>query len=185
MGDEELAAPGSLELVRGFVNTRDLELGTERLDSPGGLRDWLAARGLLDRGADVSAADLRRALELREGLRGLLLANATGDPPAPGAVAAVAAAGRRAALRVEAGAGELALEPAGRGADAALARLLAIVVLAQAGGTWARMKACPGEGCRWALYDRTRSRTRRWCAAAKCGARTRARSYRERRAGAG
>jgi predicted RNA-binding Zn ribbon-like protein len=89
-------------------------------------------------------------------------------------VATVAAAGPLTARADGAG---LAL--AGDG----LARLLAIVVVAQADGTWPRLKACPGEGCHWALYDHTRSRTRAWCAAAKCGARTRARAYRRRRAG--
>jgi len=185
MGDEELAAPGTLEAVRTFVNSRDLELGLEAFDTPHGLRDWLAGRDLLEPGATVSAIHLRRAVALREGLRGLMLANATGDPPPAEALVAVRAAGRRAPLRVGAGPDGLALEPAGPGADAALGRLLAIVVLAQADGTWARMKACPGDDCRWALYDRTRSRTRTWCAAAKCGARARARSYRERRRAVG
>jgi predicted RNA-binding Zn ribbon-like protein len=55
-----------------------------------------------------------------------------------------------------------------------------MAVVAQADGTWRRLKACPGEACQWALYDRTRSRTRTWCAAAKCGARTRSREYRRR-----
>jgi predicted RNA-binding Zn ribbon-like protein len=179
-GDALLAAPGELELVRAFVNTRDLELGLEALAAPAELAAWLSARGLLATGGEASSGDLRCALALREGLRALLLANATGDPPPPEAVAAVAAAGRRAALHVRPDLVALALVPAGGGVDAGLARLLAVVVLAQADGTWPRLKACPGEGCRWALYDRTRSRTRTWCAAAKCGARSRARAYRAR-----
>jgi predicted RNA-binding Zn ribbon-like protein len=69
----------------------------------------------------------------------------------------------------------------GTGIDAALGRLLAIAATARADGTWLRLKACPGESCQWALYDRTRSRTRTWCASAKCGARTRSRNYRLRR----
>jgi predicted RNA-binding Zn ribbon-like protein len=181
MGDEQLTAPGDLELVRSFVNTRDLELRTEALASPAGLDSWLAARGLAP-GARASAADLERALALREGLRALLLVNATGEPPPAEALAAVAEVGRRATLRAD-GAG---LVPAVGGVDGALAQLLAIVATAQADGSWARLKACPGDSCQWALYDRTRSRTRRWCAGAKCGARTRSRAYRRRvRSGAG
>jgi predicted RNA-binding Zn ribbon-like protein len=163
MGDEELAAPGDLELVRRFVNTRDLELGTDLLSTPAGLDAWF---GVATRATE---ADLRRAVALREALRALLLANATGDPPPREALATVTAVGN---LR----AGE-SLELTGDG----LARLLAIVVTARADGTWARLKACPGRDCQWALYDHTRSRTRRWCAGAKCGARTRSRAYRARR----
>ena len=160
---DPLAAPGDLELVRQFVNTRDLELGTERLATP---KDLDAALGV----TGSTAADLERAIAFREALRALLLANTTGDLPPPRAAATVAAAGP---LRVDED-----LRVAGDG----LASLLAIVVSAKADGSWARLKACPGNDCEWALYDHTRSRTRRWCAGAKCGARTRSRAYRARRA---
>jgi len=180
VGDEQLAAPEPLETVRSFINTRDLELGLEALATPADLQRWLSEHGLLG-GQDVGAADLRRAIGLREGLRGILLAHATGAAAAPAAVDAIAAAAQRAVLLVRPGPEGFVLEPAGRGADAALARLLAIVVIAQADGTWTRLKACPGSDCHWALYDHTRSRTRTWCAAAKCGARARARAYRARR----
>jgi predicted RNA-binding Zn ribbon-like protein len=160
MGDEELAAPGELEHLRQFVNTRDLELGTDTLPT------WF------DR-----AEELERAAALREAFRALLLSNATGGPPPDDARAVIEEVGRLATLRVDA---DLRPEPAGP--HDGLARLLAIAVVAQADGTWRRLKACPGEGCQWALYDRTRSRTRTWCAAAKCGARTRSREYRRRRA---
>src|SRR3954470_239194 len=161
--DMDLAAPGDLELVRRFVNTRDLELGSEKLRTPADLDRCLDVTG-------STPAELERALAFREALRALLVANATGEPPPPAALATVA------------GAGPLAvgddLRPCGEG----LARLLAIVVIARADGTWPRMKACPGDRCQWALYDHTRSRTRTWCASAKCGARTRSREYRRRRA---
>jgi predicted RNA-binding Zn ribbon-like protein len=169
MGDEQLAAPGDLEQIRRFVNTRDLELGTDTLATPAALDAFFGSTGA---GAD----DLERALALREAFRALLLSNATGDPPPAAALDTVERIGRRATLRAD---GALRLVPA---ADADLARLLAIAVVARADGTWVRLKACPGDACQWALYDRTRSRTRTWCAAAKCGARTRSREYRRRRA---
>jgi predicted RNA-binding Zn ribbon-like protein len=175
MGDEELAAPGELEHLRCFVNTRDLELGTERLSSPADLDAWFAARGLDAAGSRADSRAFEAAIALREAFLALLLANATGAPPPDDARATVEAVGRRAALRAD---GDLRLRPAGP--DAGLARLLAIAVVAQADGTWRRLKACPGDSCQWALYDRTRSRTRTWCAAAKCGARTRSREYRRR-----
>lgn len=176
MGDEDVAAPGDLEHVRCFVNTRDLELGTDILATASDLDVWLAARGLARGGEVADGRALERAIALREAFRALLLANATGAPPPAAALAAVTLAGRRATLRAG---GDLRLAPAGP--DAGLARLLAIAVVAQADGTWRRLKACPGEPCQWALYDRTRSRTRTWCAAAKCGARKRSREYRRRR----
>jgi predicted RNA-binding Zn ribbon-like protein len=160
---DPLVAPEPLERVRAFVNTADLELGTDRLATPADVDAFLGVTG-------STANDLARAIEFREALRALLLANATGDPPPRAAAETVAAAG---ALRATPD-----LDLAGDG----LAGLLAIVVTAQADGSWVRLKACPGADCQWALYDHTRSRTRRWCAGAKCGARTRSRAYRERQA---
>lgn len=43
-----------------------------------------------------------------------------------------------------------------------------------------RLKLCENPDCRRAFFDRTRSRTRRWCDSAGCGNRARVRSYRER-----
>src|SRR5215204_5260658 len=45
--DKRLAAPGELELVRAFVNTRDLGKGTDRIDAPEGLSSWLAGQVLV------------------------------------------------------------------------------------------------------------------------------------------
>ena len=163
-------APGDLAQVQRFVNTADLETRSDELGDPARLSAWLDGAGLAPAGAQFDEAGRERIVEFREALRALLLANATGDPPPSAALETVAGVGD---LRVD-----TRLQLAGEG----LAALLAIVVTAQADGTWARLKACPGRDCQWALYDRTRSRTRRWCAGAKCGARTRSRAYRARRA---
>ena len=40
-------APGDLEIVQRFVNTLDIESGTDELDSPAGLSGWLAGSGLM------------------------------------------------------------------------------------------------------------------------------------------
>ena len=71
----EKTAPAPLELVQRFVNSVDLESGEDELGGPDELRDWLAERELIGGGDSVSAADLRRALDVREGLRALLMAN--------------------------------------------------------------------------------------------------------------
>jgi predicted RNA-binding Zn ribbon-like protein len=49
-------------------------------------------------------------------------------------------------------------------------------------GTWRRLKACHAETCRWVYYDRSRNESRRWCSMEICGNRSKARSYRVRRA---
>src|SRR5215217_6851193 len=67
-------APGELELVRRFVNTRDIEEGSDELESPDALLTCLAGMSVLDE-ATADEKDLERALALREGIRALLLAN--------------------------------------------------------------------------------------------------------------
>ena len=167
-------APGRLELVRAFVNTRDVEDGIEELDTPEAARAWLARHGL------PAAADAERLRRLRESLRELLLAN-NGQPHDGGALNAVQAEAAAVALQVrfDEGGGS-ALVPAGDGADAVVAELLAIVHESMADGTWARLKACRSDTCEWAFYDRSRNRSGTWCSMAVCGNREKARSYRRR-----
>src|SRR3954469_20682964 len=62
-----MGAPGRLALVERFVNTE--------LTAPEELGDWLAEHGLAGANAIWADAALGRALELREALRALLLAN--------------------------------------------------------------------------------------------------------------
>src|SRR5437773_12170556 len=72
-------APGRLEVVRAFVNTRDLEAGTDALAGPAELAEHLVAWQLLTPGARLGASDLHLAVELREALRALLRAH-NGQP---------------------------------------------------------------------------------------------------------
>ena len=76
-------------------------------------------------------------------------------------------------------AGRLELLPTDAGGlEYAIGRLASIVLAAQQGGSWPRLKACAE--CHWALYDRTKNRSAAWCGS-QCGARVRARRYRRRR----
>jgi hypothetical protein len=72
-------APGRLEAVRAFVNTLDLEAGTDALASPGLLAEHLVAWQLLAPDRGLGATDLRMAIELRESLRTLLRAHNAQD----------------------------------------------------------------------------------------------------------
>jgi predicted RNA-binding Zn ribbon-like protein len=179
--DRRLAAPGELELVRDFVNTHDLERGTDRIADPSGLSAWLDERGLVPEEPELTRDDVRRARDLREALRAMLLANA-GFPLPSRALEEFNEAVNSARLRVETNdAGHLALLSTEPGLDHAIGRFLSAVLAAQENGTWSRLKACGGDGCHWALYDHTRNRSASWCDSRKCGARIRSRRYRRRR----
>jgi predicted RNA-binding Zn ribbon-like protein len=68
-----------------------------------------------------------------------------------------------------------------QGVDAALGTVLAAAFAAMADGTWRRLKACPGERCGWAFYDRSPSASATWCSMRVCGGRAKARAYYARR----
>jgi predicted RNA-binding Zn ribbon-like protein len=175
-------APGPLETVRTFVNTRDIDDDIELLSTPAELAGWLQEQGLLgdERDVQATAADLRRAIELREALRAHLLAH-HGEPLDGPAAGALDAASRRARLTVRfSGADGTYLAPEARGIDGALGRLLAIIAAAIADGTWPRLKACPADTCQWAFYDASRNRSAVWCDMRVCGNRAKVRGFRER-----
>jgi hypothetical protein len=54
-------APGRLKLVRQFVDTRDVEKGTDALADASRLAGWYSAQGLLEAGASVHEADVAHA----------------------------------------------------------------------------------------------------------------------------
>jgi predicted RNA-binding Zn ribbon-like protein len=178
---EQEAVPPALELIQALVNTVDLEDGEEDLSSPDALREWLVGRGLLDAAAPVSQSDLAMTIELREALRAMLRAN-DGDPVDHEAVRIVNRMSEGLPLQLRfSRQGEPALDAQGVGVAHALATLLAGVAVAQAQGTWSRLKVCASDTCQWAFYDRSKNRSGRWCSMRVCGNRTKTRTYRARR----
>ena len=174
-------APGELALVRGFVNTLDIDEGTDALDTPKHLVAWLLQAGLIQGKGGADEEDLRRARALREAFRELLLSNNDGHPAGTHAGGVVDAVAARAQLRLRAGAdGRTWLEAEAPGVDGALGRLLVIVYRAMEAGTWPRLKACRNDTCRWAFYDHSKNRSGHWCTMAVCGNRQKVRGYRER-----
>ncbi|MGI9006189.1 MAG: CGNR zinc finger domain-containing protein [Streptosporangiaceae bacterium] len=168
--------------MRAFVNTRDIELGADELGSPEALAGWLTARGLGDgqAGGAATAGDLRTALGLRESLREVLLAHAVRTEPGP-AAAGLASIAAGLPVRLGAGAdGAVRMAAAGAGVAAGLAGLLLIAAEAATSGTWARLKVCGADDCRWAFYDRSPARSGCWCSMAICGSRAKSRAYRRR-----
>jgi predicted RNA-binding Zn ribbon-like protein len=194
-------APGKLEIVRQFVNTLDIESGTDELGSPGALLGWLGESGLGDPGRDahadgpVTETDLRLAVSLREALRGVLSWHVTaGSEPGAaagqggGSAAAAAAELRKAAaplrIRLEVSdEGQVAAAPDCSGVTADLAQILLIAGEAGTAGTWGRLKVCSAGDCQWAFYDRSPTRTGCWCSMRVCGSRAKSRAYRRRSAG--
>src|SRR5215213_971121 len=176
----EKTAPAPLELVQRFVNSVDLDTGEDELAGPDQLRDWLAERDLIGRDESMSEADLRRAIDVREGLRALLMAN-NGLPFDEERVARLNRASERARLRVAfRGNSEPALTPERAGVDGAIGGLMAIVAGAVEQGSWQRLKACPRDVCHWAFFDHSKNRSGRWCLMEVCGNIEKARAFRER-----
>jgi predicted RNA-binding Zn ribbon-like protein len=175
-------APAPLDLVQRFVNSVDLESGEDELTSPEALRDWLAERRLLDAGERVGAGDLRRAVDVREGLRALMLANNGLELDADG-VERLDRAVARAGVRMHFHGADPELVPQAGGVDGALGRLMVIVAGAVEQGRWERLKACPRESCFWAFFDHSKNRSGRWCRMEECGNIEKARAFRARQAG--
>jgi predicted RNA-binding Zn ribbon-like protein len=165
-------APGPLRLVQRFVNSVDRENEREELETPAALERLLAELGVRAAAdAPLTDADLRRALDVREALRELLLANNGGRMSAE-AERTLESASRAAqfALRLEPGEGRLVAQAPGL--DGALGRILAVVHAAMVDGSWRRLKACPREVCFWVFYDRSKNLSSKWCAMSVCGNRT-------------
>lgn len=173
------------ELIRDFVNTRDILDGGDDLITTAALVEWCNARGLTRGEVVATAGDLERALELREALRVLLLGNTGLEVATEQAFAVVDAAARRAHIELcfEECAGRLV--PAAGGMTGALGRIVIGVHGAMADGSWSRLKACRASDCEWAFIDEAKNHSRAWCSMRVCGNREKARVFRERRRDAG
>ena len=180
---DRVPAPDHLELVQAFANTFwDLPQGRpEQFRTPAALAAWLRRRGLIATGVRLSDSDLRRALDVREGIRALLFAN-SGLEPDTGAIERLNQGLRRATVVVR-------LAPTSRpefaaptcDLDGALGLVAASVAMAQLEGRFERLKVCPGPACGWAFYDHSRNLAGTWCSMSICGSRMKAREYRRRR----
>ncbi|MFF9073634.1 CGNR zinc finger domain-containing protein [Streptomyces sp. NPDC014735] len=163
------AAPGGLALIEALVNTLDIETGADTLDTAEGR----AAFGLVE-------ADVPDVRALREALRAACLAHAGHRPAEDAEVPELDHLLAAAPLRVTVdAAGTAALRPVEEPAGLT-ARVARAIAEAAADGTWARLKACEADDCRWAYYDRSPAGRRRWCSMSVCGARAKMRAYRAR-----
>lgn len=179
-GAENKPAPMPLLLVQGFVNTHDLEEGTDLLAEPDTARDWLVRARLLEPTAQPTPSELELARAVRESLRRLLRRD-DGDVDDELAPLRTVSDAHSARLRVGDG-GAIELEnPTRQDLGDALFELLLIVHSAQEDGSWKRLKVCANPDCQWAFFDRSRNQQGSWCEMAVCGNRFKNRELRARR----
>jgi predicted RNA-binding Zn ribbon-like protein len=178
------AAPGRLRLVQAFVNTRDIEGGEDALGTPEALATWLRKVGLAKRGIRADAVELAAAVELREALRALLLANNGGIVGSQAWKALnEAAQAARFDLRFSSMTQKPELEPRAAGMGGSIGTIVAIVAMAMNDGSWYRLKVCRRDACRWAFYDHSNAQSSIWCSMSICGNRTKVRRHRQRTKG--
>jgi hypothetical protein len=151
------------DLIVDFINTLDVEAGSDVLDTVDGWASWLAAQGLGGCFANESPHSLRQALQLRGDLRTL-------------------AGGERGTQMRQVGI-QVALTADGKvelGAHSAVGFLAAAAAKVAVEQRLDRVKICPADTCRWAFYDTSRNRSRQWCSMEVCGNRAKARAHRRR-----
>lgn len=173
--------PAAAAVIRDFVNTLDLELGTDDWESADGLGRWLGRAGLSQESGAVTASELELARRLRAGLRDALELNHDGATDSLPALAGAL--------------GELPVTLAWDGsapvlttsADGVLGGLARVAVSAHetvAAGDWPRLKICALDECAWAYYDHSKNRSRFYCEHG-CGNKIKTRAYRARQRAAG
>src|SRR5262245_25454261 len=177
--DPTPAAPGDLELLRGFLSTHDHVAGTRDSLSPGldTIAWWLGRHGLIQTDATADEADLQLVADVLEALRSRVAEN-EGAVLDPDAIRILDDAARTTGLAVRFG--PQGLVPTTDGVRGALGSILAIAFLSEIEGTWSRFKMCSSPVCRSVFWDRSKNRSGRWCTMKDCGNRAKVRAYRER-----
>ena len=177
--DESKPAPGRLLRVQALVNTVELPTGPDRLADPEDARPWLIDNELLASDAVLDDADLQLLRDVREALRELLMHNSGGPSPAEADLAPLRGVAAGGAARAELDTdGVVGLAATGSSVAERLVELLLIMRDAQRDGSWARLKVCANDECRWAFYDRSRNHGGTWCEMSACGNKLKNREFR-------
>ena len=183
-----------IALIEAFLNSHDLDdRDWFTSDEPALFDDWATGNGAARGAHDPPVATSRAAAEV---IRNLVV----GHPATPAEVELVREARdcviamlldgepneldrfvRELPVRMRVGMGSaVEVEPAARGPlGVAAAAMLAAHRLAVS-GDWPRLRLCRSEDCHWAFFDRSKNHSRVWCSMGGCGARAKARAYRER-----
>jgi hypothetical protein len=149
------------DLVVRFLNTLDVEAGTDAMSTVDGWVSWLSAEGLDGCFGQQDLDALERARELRADLRAL----ASGEQQTQGRRVDI-----QVALTLD---GKVELSaPTAAGFLAAAAAKVAMERRID------RVKICPADDCQWAFYDSSRNHSRQWCSMKVCGNRAKVRAHR-------
>ena len=169
MTDREPEGTPATQLLRDFVNTREPQVGADELAEPAALHAWFAGRGLAATRARISPRQLQQAIDVREGLRALFLGHA-GHGTDPGPVARLNDVLAEFPVELRLDSVTYMLRPSTPDPLAGpLAAIADAIRQCHEDGTWSRLKVCARDTCRWAFYDSSRNKVRRWCSMAGCG----------------
>ncbi len=125
-------------------------------------------------GAEPSRAeDVAIARDVRDGLLAML---AEGTPPED-----FDRVVRQAPVRLGVTGGGVSVLPAVQGPVGLAASAVLWALELQWRGVWERLRLCRSDSCHWAFLDQSKNRSRVWCDMATCGAKAKAKAYRERR----
>lgn len=161
---------GTLQYRRG----RALEL----LAAPEDLATWVLASGLVDEFATPHPDNHARALRLREAVYRLVRAGCADHPKDENDCALLnqEAAGPRVRLQLSA---DGTLRRSGT-TDAVLSELASLAIELLTGPAAKSVRECAAQDCTRLYVDKSRRRSRRWCAMGDCGNRAKVADFRAR-----
>jgi predicted RNA-binding Zn ribbon-like protein len=176
--DEIALVHPALDLVNSQHGT-----GPDLLDDEAWFADYLTHWGYAPAGRP-GGRGRARLVALRALLRQIVEALAEGETPSKadvGRLNVVLRAGRvaRELVPLE-GAFHVRLAPARRDWRWVLSEIAASFAELVAGGDTDRIKVCDNRDCRFAFYDASKNRSRRWCAQTTCGNRHKVQQFRAR-----
>jgi predicted RNA-binding Zn ribbon-like protein len=182
------SVPREIALLYEFLNSTDqrqyLEKGHQHVPSdllatPTQFQGWMRAAGLLPKGGCISAAEHRRAIELRTAIRSFLQLPSESGSSVREMVDHLNKLSLLYPLAMQISeSGSFALQPAIGGNG--LARVLAELFTLAISGRLDRLKMCDSPECHWVFFDRSKPANRRWCSSLLCGNRQKTRDYRNR-----
>jgi predicted RNA-binding Zn ribbon-like protein len=167
-----------------FAQTGDMGWGDrfERLTSPAELQRWLSLSPLQLANIRITADDLRDAKMLRRAIWRVAEATLANAVPRGTDIRLINRGDDRSVLVKELDLSAASMRWHHPTIHAALSTIAQdAVMLFGDPRQRARLRRCEHERCRVIFFDDSRPGLRRWCASNRCGDRTRARAYRERK----
>jgi predicted RNA-binding Zn ribbon-like protein len=173
---ERIAGDLALDLAN-TISWRGTDRETDHLANADAILAWARAAGLVDDGFTLAVGsrqhlvdDVHR-LRLAIGSAGAAIAQGQTPPSAALAIVRDLAARSLAGATLAGGPTAFSFPPE----DRIVGPLAWAALDLLRGDDLDRLKRCPADECRWLFLDRTKNRSRRWCAMATCGNRAKTR----------